>query len=75
MVMSRCASTDWEIEGTIVDRKSGVMTPFAVEFARKSIKRGGAPTLVPVADGGSPVLAQILILSISEQDKGSPMAA
>jgi hypothetical protein len=59
---------DWEIEEAIVDRKSGVMTPFAVEFARKSIKRGGAPTLVPVADGGSPVLAQILILSISEQE-------
>lgn len=57
----------WEIAEAIVDRKSGVRTPFSVEFARKSIKRGGAPTLVPVPDGGSPVLAQILILNISEQ--------
>jgi len=59
---------DWEIEEAIVGRKSGVLTPFPVEFARKSVKRGGAPTLVPVAVGGSPVLAQILILNISEQE-------
>lgn len=58
----------WEIAEAIVDRKSGVRTPFSVEFARKSIKRGGAPTLVPLPMGGSPVLAQILILNIAEQE-------
>jgi hypothetical protein len=45
-----------------------VLTPFSVEFAPKSVKRGGAPTLVPVAIGGNPVLAHILILNISEQE-------
>ena len=29
-----------------------VLTPFSVEFARKSRKRCGAPTLVPVDHGG-----------------------
>jgi hypothetical protein len=57
-----------EIEPAIVGRKTGILTPFSVEFARKSLKRGGALTLVPVAVGGSPVLAQILILNISEQE-------
>lgn len=36
-----------------------VLTPFSVEFARSSRKRGGAPTLVPVDAGGSPVRAVI----------------
>ena len=55
----------WEIEEAIVGRKQEVLTPFAVEFARSSTKRGGAPTLVPVREGGSPVLAQILLLDTS----------
>jgi len=29
----------WEIEEAIIARKSGIRTPFAVEFARKSKKR------------------------------------
>ena len=45
---------DWEIEEAIVGRKTGVLTPFSVEFARESVKRSGAPTLVPVTVGGSP---------------------
>jgi hypothetical protein len=37
-------------------------TPFHVEFARKSTRRGGAPTLIPVQDEGGHVHAQVLIL-------------
>jgi hypothetical protein len=36
-----------EIEAALVGRKLNIRTPFGVEFARSSIKRGGAPTLVP----------------------------
>jgi cation transport regulator ChaC len=36
----------WEIEEAIIARKSGIRTPFGVEFARKSRKRAGAPTLL-----------------------------
>ena len=36
-----------------------VLTPFSVEFARKSRSRGGAPTLVPLDAGGCPVRAVI----------------
>jgi hypothetical protein len=57
-----------EIEAVLVGRRRKVMTPFRVEFARKSIKRGYAPTLVPVHSGGSPVQAQILLVDTSEQD-------
>jgi len=42
----------WEIEQAIVTRKSGIRTPFSVEFARSSRTRAGAPTLVPVEAGG-----------------------
>jgi hypothetical protein len=35
-----------EIEAALVGRKLNVRTPFGVEFARSSTKRGGAPTLV-----------------------------
>src|SRR6266851_1940977 len=38
-------------------------TPFSVEFARLSQKRGNAPTLVPVKEGGSRVNAKILVLN------------
>jgi hypothetical protein len=57
-----------EIEEAIVARKHNVLTPFCVEFARSSKTRGGAPTLVPVKRGGSAVLAQILVVSLSEQE-------
>ena len=36
-------------------------TPFPVEYARFSTKRGGGPTLVP-HESGSPVSAEILVL-------------
>jgi uracil permease len=46
-----------------------VITPFAVEYARKSKNRINAPVLVPVKEHGAKVKAQILILKpeISEQ--------
>jgi hypothetical protein len=51
-------------------RRIEVDTPFAVEFARSSRIRDGAPTLVPVSKGGSSVRAVILVLedSVGERD-------
>ncbi|MGA8695819.1 MAG: hypothetical protein WB689_18640, partial [Xanthobacteraceae bacterium] len=57
-----------EIEAALVGRKLNVRTPFSVEFARSSIKRRGAPTLAPVQQGGGPVLAQILLVNVPEQE-------
>ena len=57
-----------EIEAALVGRKFKIRTPFGVEFARSSTKRGGAPTLVPMEQGGTPVLAQILLVNVSEQE-------
>ncbi len=57
-----------EIEAALVGRKLNVRTPFGVEFARSSTARGGAPTLVPLEHGGAPVFAQILLVSVSEQE-------
>jgi hypothetical protein len=57
-----------EIEAAQVGRKPNVRTPFGVEFARSSIKRHGAPTLVPLHQGGSPALAQMLLVNVSEQE-------
>jgi hypothetical protein len=57
-----------EIEAAVVGRKLNIRTPFGVEFARSSTKRGGAPTLVPVEKVGAPVLAQILLVNVSEQE-------
>jgi len=51
-----------EIEAVISYKLKGVPTPFKVEFARSSSKRGGAPTLVPVEQGGEHVKAVIMIL-------------
>ncbi|GBE25071.1 hypothetical protein BMS3Bbin02_01355 [bacterium BMS3Bbin02] len=39
-----------------------VPTPFGIEYARSSRGRGGAPTLIPVDDGGVSVNAKILLL-------------
>ena len=52
-----------EIEPLIISRIRDVDTPFSIEFARSSSTRDGAPTVIPVHDGGSPVKAQILVLS------------
>ena len=45
---------------TVID---GVVTPFAVEFARSSSSRDGAPTLIPVDSGGALVKGKILVLN------------
>jgi len=57
-----------ELEAVTVDTITGVPTPFRVEFARSSGKRGGAPTLVPVEEGGSQVQAVIFKVEGSERD-------
>ena len=48
-----------------VTRRIEVETPFAVEFARSSRTRDGAPTLVPVSEGGAHVPASVLVLDDS----------
>ncbi len=58
-----------EIEAALVGRKPNIRTPFGVEFARSSTQRGGAPTLVPHAQG-APVVGQILLVDVSEQEAG-----
>jgi cation transport regulator ChaC len=45
-----------------------VETPFNVEFARSSTKRGGAPTLVPVTGFGTPVTAKIIVVDTTVDD-------
>jgi hypothetical protein len=50
-----------ELAATVV-RRIDVETPFAVEFARSSHTRDGAPTLVPVSRGGTQVPATVLVL-------------
>jgi hypothetical protein len=60
---SLIADPGWEIKEltrqTIVD----VETPFAVEYARASDTRAGAPTLVPIPDGkGTKVISHLFIL-------------
>lgn len=52
-----------EIEKATVDVASGIKTPFKVEFARSSTRRGGAPTLVPDERGGN-VDAKVLVVSM-----------
>lgn len=51
-----------EILPLIVERRTGVETPFRIEFARLSSKRSNAPTVIPVENGGSHVQATILVL-------------
>ena len=55
-------------DATIETIKDGVMTPFKVEFARKSRERANAPTLVLVEKGGARVQAQIFVLNVSEEE-------
>lgn len=51
----------YEIENSTIERRT-VLTPFRVEFARKSKKRDDAPTLIPVEEGGSYCEAKLLVL-------------
>jgi len=50
--------------GTIDD----VETPFPVEFARSSDSRGGAPTLIPVENGGAKVRGRIILVDASTEE-------
>lgn len=52
-----------ELEPLICDRVEGVDTPFLVEFARSSSSRDGAPTLVPVENGGASVPGVLQVLN------------
>ena len=63
-----------EIEAALVGRKLKIRTPFGVEFARSSTKRGGAPTLVPMEQGGTPVVANSLGECFRTGSQGSAMA-
>jgi hypothetical protein len=54
----------WQLAAAIT-RRIAVETPFAVEFARSSRTRDGAPTLVPVSKGGAPAPALVLVLNDS----------
>lgn len=51
-----------EMAPLIVGRIPGTETPFRIEFVRSSQTRGGAPTVVPVADGGATVRGTVLVL-------------
>jgi hypothetical protein len=57
-----------EIEGATVSKKSSVLTPFNVEFARSSRSRSGASTLVPVSNGGAQVNATIFEVSVPRKE-------
>ena len=52
-----------ELESVLDHVILDVLTPFPVEYARRSQSRAGAPTLVPVPIGcGTPVKAVVLVL-------------
>lgn len=65
---SLICSPGHEIANAIVDRRPNVRTPFHVEFARSSRCRSGAPTLVPVYDGGWQVQATIFEVNVSKEE-------
>ncbi len=54
-----------ELEPLIRNHIRSVKTPFPIEFARSSNSRDGAPTLIPVEDGGAHVQGVILVLDQS----------
>ena len=54
-----------EISPLILERRSGVETPFCIEFARSSSSRSNAPTVIPFENGGYRVQATILVLETS----------
>lgn len=60
-----------EIEKATTEKVERVLTPFNVEFARSSEKRGGAPTLVPVENGGAAVNGTIFVVKATEDDAAS----
>lgn len=59
---------DVEIEVARVNTIDDISTPFCIEFARSSTGRGGAPTLVPVLEGGAQVKGKVFVMDLSEKD-------
>lgn len=57
-----------EVAGATIRTTANVLTPFSIEFARQSRSRGGAPTLVPVAQGGSAVQGRVFVLDVPEDE-------
>lgn len=55
-----------EIAGAIIRTMPNILTPFSVEFARQSNSRGGAPTLVPVPNGGGAVQGHVFVVDLTE---------
>jgi cation transport regulator ChaC len=51
-----------ELEELVVERRSGLRTPFRAEYARASRGRDNAPTLVPVCVGGGHVECVLIVL-------------
>lgn len=52
-----------ELLNVIVEKIEDVITPFKIEYGRRSSKRGNAPTLIPVSNGGQKVKATLLSAS------------
>jgi cation transport regulator ChaC len=65
---SLISNPDSEIECARTRVIENIQTPFCVEFARSSGKRGDAPTLVPVEDGGSQVKGQVFVMDLTEEE-------
>jgi hypothetical protein len=61
-----------EIAARVI-RRIEVETPFAAEFARSSRTRDGAPTLVPVSEGGARIPATVLVLDDSAAEDDARM--
>jgi hypothetical protein len=51
-----------ELSRATAEQVSNVLTPFKIEFARTSRRRGGGPTLVRVHKGGANVKGMILVM-------------
>ncbi|MEX2123891.1 MAG: hypothetical protein WD795_08345 [Woeseia sp.] len=57
-----------EIRAATVETKRDITTPFNVEFARSSGRRGGAPTLVPLEGYGAPVQNCLFVVDVDEDE-------
>ena len=68
---SLISNPDSEIKCARTRVTENVQTPFCVEFARSSGKRGHAPTLVPVEDGGARVNGQVFVMDLTEEEAAS----
>lgn len=57
-----------ELIGVTIATIRNIETPFAIEYARSSTSRAGAPTLVPVESGGARVRAWIYEVDVEEAE-------